>query len=962
MDRPRNRPENSEDRLLGEILLRRGLLDEATLREAEVAAEDAGVSLAEALVATGALTDAQVDAARRLLEDRGDSGATISTSEAEDSGATPATLPARGRASADESGAGARTRDVLVGQTVGGIEILSVLGEGGMGVVYKGKDRALDRTVALKLLPARLRGTSDQIERFKREARAAARLEHPNVVQVYQVGEHAGRHYIVMQFVEGESLAAAIRREGAIEPVQALRWILDVTRGLAMAHEMGIVHRDIKPDNILVTRKGEPKLADFGLAREVESQSEISQSGQVLGTPYYMSPEQCDAQPADGRSDIYSLGATLYHMLTGRRPFEADNPLQVMLKHLKDPLVPPAKVRRGIPEPVSALCCRMMAKSPNERPANAEKLIGEVAQTLVALGEEMPTQVPGLRRRRRRIALPLAVFAAGAGAVAFLAWKASGYETDAGSALKVAQAEASERAGRDDFAGAAARLREVAGDFLDSGVAREAEAEAAKWEEKGREEQAGRLAIAEGAARDADVERLRDALAALGALKVVGTPGQDRAAALRGTLAGLEALVRARASIGATAEPGEAGERAAREASAALAEAAAAELPEKARRQVEEARKGLALALALPRHLETFEKALGEGRLDDARAALGEGLDLVEGPLRERVRGAIGRLANAQSALQGQLESARASAGEAVAKGRFSEARRALEKLANCGVVAIASRAAREIEQVEEARRKFAEGLEAALAEARADPARAAEVLARFASSEDEETRRRAGRVLAEASERKATPEGFAYVPAGPFLRGPVREKADLPRPVYVSLRETSNAEWREFLRAERGREPPPHWPGGQVPAGLEDHPVVYVSLADAEAYAAWLSRRDGVRYRLPTEDEWEKAARGEDGREFPWGDDGGAGDGGLPRGRTAAAGSGDRDVSPYGVRGLAGNVAEWVVATAGGRALVRGGSFDDPTTALASRRTPWVPRGDGRVFCVGFRLARDVR
>ncbi|MCI0340408.1 MAG: protein kinase [Planctomycetales bacterium] len=951
-------PPGGEDRLLGEILLRRGLLDEATLREAQLAAEEAGVSLAEALVATGALTDAQVDSARRLLEDRGDSGATISASEAEDSGATPATRPARGRVAPEEDGSGVRARDALVGQTIGGIEILSVLGEGGMGVVYKGRDRALDRTVALKLLPSRLRGTSDQIERFKREARAAARLEHPNVVQVYQVGEHGGRHFIVMQFVEGESLAAAIRREGAIEPVRALRWMLDVSRGLAMAHEMGIVHRDIKPDNILVTRRGEPKLADFGLAREVESQSEISQSGQVLGTPYYMSPEQCDAQPADGRSDIYSLGATLYHMLTGRRPFEADNPLQVMLKHLKEPLVPPGKVRRGIPEPAAALCSRMMAKNPNERPATAEKLIGEIAHALVALGEEVPAgTTTGLRRRRRRVALPLALFAAGAGAAAFLAWKASGYETDAGSALRVAQAEASERAGRLDFAGAAARLRDVAGSFPDSGVARDAEAEAASWEEKGRGERASRLATAEAAAGDADLERLREALPPLESLKTRGAPGEDRTAALREILRGLEAVARARASLSAAAEPGEAGERAAQEASAALAEASAVDLPEKARRRVEEARKSLAAARALPRHLETFEKALREGRLDEARASL-EGLDFVAGALRDRVQLAATNLDKAVENLQGQFDSARVSAAESVSRGRFAEARRALERFGSCGVAAIASRGSMEIERVEEARRKFGEGLEAALAAARADPARAAEVLRLYAGSEDEEARRRSGQVLAEASERKATPEGFAYVPGGPFLRGQGKERADLPGSLYLAVRETTNAEWREFLRAERGREPPPHWPGGEVPAGLEDHPVVYVSLADAEAYAAWLSRRDGVRYRLPTEDEWEKAARGEEGREYPWGEQG---DGALPRGRTGAAGAGDRDVSPYGVRGLAGNVAEWVVAAAGGRALVRGGSFDDAAPAAAWRRTPWVPRGDGRVFCVGFRLARDV-
>ncbi|MHC4780987.1 MAG: serine/threonine-protein kinase, partial [Planctomycetota bacterium] len=237
--------------------------------------------------------------------------------------------------------------DPLLGRVLGGCRIEEVLGEGGMGIVYRGVDLSLDRQVAVKVLPSRVMKKPLLVERFQREARSAAQVEHPNIVQVYSVGEEGNRHYIVMQYVKGESLSDLIRREGRIEYRKATRMIFDVARGLAHAHEHEIIHRDIKPDNIMITEKGEVKLADFGLARELKTDNDISQTGQILGTPYYMSPEACQAEPVDGRGDIYSLGATFYFMVTGAKPFSGNTPYEVILKHMKDPLTDP---REHVPE------------------------------------------------------------------------------------------------------------------------------------------------------------------------------------------------------------------------------------------------------------------------------------------------------------------------------------------------------------------------------------------------------------------------------------------------------------------------------------------------------------------------------------------------------------------------------------------------------------------------------------
>ena len=257
-------------------------------------------------------------------------------------------------------------QDMLVGQRVAHCRVIKKLGQGGMGAVYQAENVDLKRTVALKVLPPELAADNPQYaKRFVREAQSQAAVTHPNVVMIYHVGKQDDLHFIEMEYVEGGSAADLL-----LEPVPIERAV-EVTRGaaagLAAAHEKGLVHRDIKPENIMISQEGEAKVGDFGLARQVDMHSHLTQSGTVLGTPYYMSPEQCEARPVDARTDVYSLGVTLYHLLTGEQPFRANSAVAIMYKHVNEEPKDPRDKRPEVPEPLAAVVLKAMAKDPQER-------------------------------------------------------------------------------------------------------------------------------------------------------------------------------------------------------------------------------------------------------------------------------------------------------------------------------------------------------------------------------------------------------------------------------------------------------------------------------------------------------------------------------------------------------------------------------------------------------------------
>jgi tRNA A-37 threonylcarbamoyl transferase component Bud32 len=280
----------------------------------------------------------------------------------------------------------------LTGQTVGDFRILRELGRGGMGHVYLAEQLSLKRKVALKFLRPDAAANPIALSRFRREAEAVARVTHANIVQVYSIGEAAGRHYMALEYVEGRNLKEYITRKGTPELPVALSIIRQVAAALQRASESGIVHRDIKPENILLTRKGEVKVADFGLSRDLTGEPELSltQSGVTMGTPLYMSPEQAQGRPLDPRSDIYSFGVMCFHMFSGQPPFRGQSALEVALKHVNQEPPPLGESRPDLPPALVALVHRMMSKDPAARPQSGREVIRELTQPASAATPENP--------------------------------------------------------------------------------------------------------------------------------------------------------------------------------------------------------------------------------------------------------------------------------------------------------------------------------------------------------------------------------------------------------------------------------------------------------------------------------------------------------------------------------------------------------------------------------------------
>jgi eukaryotic-like serine/threonine-protein kinase len=245
-------------------------------------------------------------------------------------------------------------------------EVGRLLGAGGMAEVYEGRDRLLARRVAIKVLQSQYVRDQGFLLRFKREAQAAASLSHPNVVAVYDTGSEDGTHFIVMEFVEGRTLKDVIRQEGPLYPDRVAEICADVCAALVAAHARGLIHRDIKPGNVMLTPDGKVKVMDFGIARATTSET-ITQTAAVLGTAQYISPEQAQGQPVDPRSDLYSLGCCLYEMLTGTVPFTGATPVAIAYRHVREDPTPPRMLNPDVPAPLEAICLKAMAKLPDNR-------------------------------------------------------------------------------------------------------------------------------------------------------------------------------------------------------------------------------------------------------------------------------------------------------------------------------------------------------------------------------------------------------------------------------------------------------------------------------------------------------------------------------------------------------------------------------------------------------------------
>ncbi|MDQ3981069.1 MAG: Stk1 family PASTA domain-containing Ser/Thr kinase, partial [Actinomycetota bacterium] len=255
--------------------------------------------------------------------------------------------------------------------------VVERVGSGGMAEVYRARDELLGRDVAVKVLNARFSQDKSFVERFRREARSAANLNHPNVVSLYDYGSDDGAYYIVMEYIEGKSLGDIVAESGALLPERAAEIASDVAAALERAHASGLVHRDIKPTNIMVTTSGQTKVTDFGIARALggsTEQTQMTQTGMVIGTAAYLSPEQAQGNPVDARSDVYSLGCVLHETLTGRPPFTGDTPLSIAYKHVREDPVSPSTVNPDVPRELDAITLKALSKNPDNRYASAHEM------------------------------------------------------------------------------------------------------------------------------------------------------------------------------------------------------------------------------------------------------------------------------------------------------------------------------------------------------------------------------------------------------------------------------------------------------------------------------------------------------------------------------------------------------------------------------------------------------------
>jgi len=305
----------------------------------------------------------------------------------------------------------------VVGETIAGrYEVEQLVGHGGMSSVYKARDSLLERHVALKILHEQYSADDDFVERFKREARSVAQLQHPNIVTVIDRGDEDGRQFIVFEYIEGENLKEHVVRKGRLEVREALEIAVEVARGLAFAHDQGLIHRDVKPQNVLLNGDGRAKVTDFGIARTVDVDG-MTQTGTVLGTSNYIAPEQASGQPVDAHSDVYALGVVLYELLAGEVPFPGESFVAVAMKHMHEPAPNLLDVRGDIPLRVAAAVDRALEKDPEQRFPTMDAFAAELEACLAELDRDengdatmvIPVAQRAPRQRKRVSRWPIAI-------------------------------------------------------------------------------------------------------------------------------------------------------------------------------------------------------------------------------------------------------------------------------------------------------------------------------------------------------------------------------------------------------------------------------------------------------------------------------------------------------------------------------------------------------------------------
>ncbi len=828
--------------------------------------------------------------------------------------------------------------------------LLRELGRGGMGIVYEAEDQVLHRHVALKVLPPAIAGNEEMLARFRRESEAAARLDHPGIVKVFGIGEDQGTPFYVMEFVEGLSLDRVLDG-GPIPFTDAARVARVVADALGYAHRRGVIHRDIKPANLMIVgARGHDLPADlrvvvtdFGLARGAESSS-LTKTGDVLGTPAYMPPEQAaGSKQVDSRADLYSLGATLYEAATGKKPFGGEATGEVLQRILSDDPLPPHAIDARIPRDLETIILKLMEKDPARRYATAEEVADDLARFLSEepIRARRVSMVGRLLRkaRKNKAAAALVAIAIGAVVIGPGVWLGLRWRRALATERKIEAAERALLAG--NARGAFDLVNEALADDPDNPRARLVRAEADR-------------------ARH-DAEETGRAEARLGS----GGPFRERGDALW------------------------------KEAAAARQAALDLPLSEEAKTKA-----GLAQAARTEKAARAeYAKALG---------AFHEALGIAPG-----LSAAADRAATIYLAYHMRAEEA--GAGDAAAEvevflrglvDRCSAAMRArlVKYLGGVGHVTIETDPPASITLY---RYEEQDGELVAVTHGEWPGGEVALEMGSWVAVATAEGRvetripfemPREGDVNLRVNLRTPAevPDGFVVVTGGPFWMGGderafgagPRRRVDVPD-FAMGVFEVTAEEYIAFLNdlgstqgwpVAWGRMP--RTPAGQaqwdldqqgvkVPPGWDTRcPVEGISREDAEAYCDWLSDRDRATYSLPTGVEWEKAARGVDGRLFPWGNEI-ADDRCICRPHPVhltgvtlpPVGTATDDESPYGVRDMAGGVAEWSADSPGEDphiAVRRGSAWGyELETARVATRIGTGSRGASPY--VGFRVVREL-
>jgi serine/threonine protein kinase/formylglycine-generating enzyme required for sulfatase activity len=761
-------------------------------------------------------------------------------------------------------------------------------------------------------------------------------------VTVYDAGEFEGGYsYIVMQFIDGESLSKKIEREQRVDQLTALRIIRDAAKALSTAHKQGMIHRDIKPDNIMLTKAGEVKVADFGLVKSADVEKDLSLSKSLLmGTPHYMAPEQFEGKPADPRVDIYALGVTFFELVTGKKPFDGKTAFKIMEAHLRQEPPKPESLSKEISPEVSKIILKMLEKEPEKRYQSADELIKDLDRV-----EGLLTGVkPAGEKKVPITAMVVVVVIVAAAIVGYFVYdnyrrekeeeaRKVALENEAKTELDKLMTVVDELVAKNQFDTAFERLNSYPQQYQPT------------------------LSYSLWVSKRSDVlGRFKDYLSSQ-----IASIAKDKDEKPEETVAVAEPVLRVAESVSRIIKGNE-------------------EI-DKLRAQFGEIYKSLSETVTKAKDsYSSIERQMDEmrsnGDFERAKELLlpfvSSKVTSVRKSAQEQTKEFDRLIADAVR----DFESAITRAEVKESKGDYEAAIKEIEKYKESKINSIKRKANEELgrltqlkagkeneqrlrESFDKQMRDVERMLEGGKGEAAAD------LCKELMKTPFTDLAQKAKEKLLYVKERMY--KNMVYVAEGSFVMGsdeksdnnPVR-KVEL-KGFFIDRYEVTNAEYAEFVKATN-RKPPEQWKGSEPPKGTENLPVVGVTLEDAKAYAAWCGKR------LPTEEEWEKAASWDSVRgvkfRYPWGnefsgDNANIGD----KPGVVAVGSFVNDVSPYGVFDMAGNVAEFTSTMRSGKVVVRGASFKNITLTRARTSYSGYTVDPAKPFPdVGFRCARDDR